>query len=123
MKQKTTAQLREEIRKDLVKKLEKKYQWIQDDVEKYKKLYRDEYQRNVTICHKLSDIKQENEELKDKLQQYKDWVERLQDFMDIKDDEERKQAFETYIKERQSKAELNDLINVYCNMFNRLFSF
>lgn len=123
MKQKTTAQLREELRKDLVKKLEKKYQYLVDDINHYKQAYNEANERFKKYYKYCSELKEENEQLKDKVSQYEDWVERLHEFMDIKDDKERKQAFETYIKERQSKVELDSLVNVYCNMFNRLFSF
>ena len=34
----------------------------------------------------ISTLKKENEELKEKIQQYEDWIERLQEFMDMPED-------------------------------------
>ena len=123
MKQKTTSQIREELRKDMTKIFEKKYQYITDDLERYKKLYHTEMQKRVHKNYECAELKEENAQLKEKIASYEDWIHRLQEFMDIKDDEERKKAFETYIEEKQSTTELNSLMNVYNEMFNRLFIF
>ena len=121
MKQKTTAQIREEVRKDLTKTFEKKYQYLVDDVERYKRLYNVAKTQRNNIYKGYNELKDENEALKEKITQYEDWIERLHFFMDINDDEERKAAFETYIKEKQSSREFSSLMNVYTEMFNRLF--
>ena len=121
MKQKTTAQIREEVRKDLTKTFEKKYQYLVDDVERYKRLYNVVKTQRNNIYKGYNELKDENEALKEKITQYEDWIERLHSFMDINDEEERKAAFETYIKEKQSSREFSSLMNVYTEMFNRLF--
>ena len=123
MKQKSTAQIREELRKDMTKAFEKKYQYITDDLERYKKLYHAEMEKRVHKNYECAELKEENTQLKEKINQYEDWIERLHEFMDIEDTSERKQAFETYIKEKQSRVEFNSLLNTYNEMFNRLFTF
>ena len=123
MKQKSTAQIREELRKDMTKMFEKKYQYLVDELERYKKLYHQELEKRTHKNFECAELKEENAKLKEKVAQYEDWIHRLQEFMDIKDDDERKIAFETYIKEKQSRAELESLMSVYTNMFNRLFNF
>ena len=121
MKQKTTSQIREQVRKELTKTFEKKYKYLIDDLEKYKDLYHTEMQKRVHKNYECAELKEENAKLKEKITQYEDWIERLQSFMDINDDEERKTAFETFINERQSRVEFNSLMSVYTKMFNRLF--
>lgn len=120
MKQKTTAQIREQVRKELTKTFEKKYKYLSDDLEKYKDLYHTEMQKRVRKNYECAELKEENAKLKEKITQYEDWIERLQSFMDINDDEERKTAFETFINERQSRVEFNSLMSVYTKMFNGL---
>lgn len=121
MKQKTAAQIREQVRKELTKTFEKKYKYLSDDLERYKNLYHAEMQKRVHKNYECAELKEENAKLKEKITQYEDWIERLQSFMDIKDDEERKTAFKTFINERQSRVEFNSLMSVYTKMFNRLF--
>ena len=121
MKQKTTAQIREELRKDMTKMFEKKYQYITNDLERYKKLYHQELEKRTHKNFEYNELKEENAQLKEKIASYEDWIHRLQEFMDIKDDEERKIAFESYINERQTSAELADLMNVYNGMMGRIF--
>ena len=121
MKQKTTAQIREELRKDMTKMFEKKYQYITNDLERYKKLYHQELEKRAHKNFEYNELKEENAQLKEKIASYEDWIHRLQEFMDIKDDKERKIAFESYIKERQTSAELADLMDVYSGMLGRIF--
>lgn len=123
MKQKTTAQIKEELRKDMTKMFEKKHQYLTDDLERYKKAYNEANERFRKYYKECVELKEENAQLKEKIASYEDWVERLQEFMDIEDETARKVAFEEYIKERQSRAEFEDLMNVYCNMFNRIFTY
>ena len=121
MKQKTTAQIREEIRKDMNKLFEKKYKYLSDDLERYKNLYHTEMQKRVHKNYECAELKEENAKLKEKITQYEDWIERLHDFMNI--EKERENAFKTYVSEMQSRAEFESLMGVYTNMFNKLFSF
>ena len=123
MKQKTTAQIREEIRKDMNKLFEKKYKYLSDDLERYKNLYHTEMQKRVHKNYECAELKEENTKLKEKITQYEDWIERLHDFMNIENDKERENAFKTYVSEMQSRAEFESLMGVYTNMFNKLFSF
>ena len=123
MKQKTTAQIREELRKDMTKMFEKKYKYLIDDLEKYKGLYYKELEKRTHKNFEYAELKEENAQLKEKIASYEDWIHRLQEFMDIEDDNERKIAFESYIKEHQTSKELYDLIEVYCGILGRIFSF
>ena len=122
MKQKTTAQIREEVRKEMVKKFEAKYQGVIWDKENFQNLYHNMLNKNRELYKQIAELKDENLKLKDEITKYKDWVERLHEFMGIEDEKERKAAFETYINEQQTNAEINILMEVYMNMFNRIFS-
>lgn len=123
MKQKTTAQIREELRKEMTKMFDRKYQYLTDELERYKNLYHRELEKRVHRNYEYSELKDENIRLKDKVAQYEDWIERLQDFLNIEDSEEREAAFQTYMKEKKAKAELSDMISVYSNMIGNMFNF
>ena len=52
-------------------------------VEIQQKKYSVLWNRYQETCRECDKYRQENEELKEKIQQYEDWIERLQEFMDM----------------------------------------
>ena len=123
MKQKSVAQIREELRKEMIKMFDRKYQHLIDELNRYKKSFNESNERFNKYYKNLSELKEENEILKNIISQYEDWIHRLQEFMDIKDENERKTAFNEYIKECQAKSNLESLMSVYSNILNNIFSF
>ena len=79
----------------------------------------------IEMSNKLDDLalqlQDKVSELEEQVRKYEYWVNRLQEFMDLPEDQ-RTEAFKTYCAEMKTSQELNDLTNVYMNMFNRLFS-
>lgn len=76
---------------------------------KYNKLWRES-------C----EIKRERDELKEKLAQYEDWNNRLQEFMDLSEEDRL-----AYVENLKKSKELNDAINrfgFYGSMLSRLFN-
>ena len=82
---------RREIEENLRNKLANKYhEYAEHQQKKYGELW-DAYCRARKECDKYQE---ENEQLKEKVQQYEDWINRLQEFMDMPEDiEEVKVSF------------------------------
>ena len=82
------------------------------------KLYRDE-------CHKAtveaSSLKRENDELKNKLAQYEEWIERMQDFCNLPEGE-RQQAFKTYLDNIRANTESAEALNHIHSFMDRISS-
>lgn len=93
---------RREIEETLRNKLSNKHN---DYVERTQKKYSDLWDKYIAACRERNQYLQENEELKEKVQQYEDWIRRLQEFMDMPEDMRRceiekmraEQKFKTYL--------------------------
>lgn len=73
--------------------------------------------RNARIKARL--LEQENIELKDRLRQYEDWIERLCDFVNMKEDDRK-----AYVNNIQAQKTLNqavEKIDLYTRIFERIF--
>lgn len=68
---------------------------------------------------KVQQLKQENLELKDKVEQYEDWINRLQEFMDM-DPELRENAITQYKVQSQTSEKLNKIVSMYQGLFYHL---
>ena len=95
---------RREIEENLRNKLTNKHN---EYVERQQKRYGELWDKWTEACRERDKYQQENEELKEKLQQYEDWINRLQEFMDMPEDMRKaemermraEQKFNTYIAE------------------------
>lgn len=74
---------RREIEETLRNKLANKHN---EYIERQQKKYSELWDRYCEANRERNMYKQENEELKEKVQQYEDWINRLQEFMDMPED-------------------------------------
>lgn len=74
---------RKEIEQTLRNKLANKQN---EEREYQQKRYADLWERYTKACEERNKYKQENEELTDKLREYEDWIQRLQEFVDMPED-------------------------------------
>lgn len=74
---------------------------------------------NLAYQNKIQTLKRENFELKDKIQQYEDWIERLHEFMGI-NESDRQAYFDNLHKQKQFDQAL-DKINLYTSLFEKIF--
>ena len=65
------------------------------------------------------DLKEENERLKEKIEQYENWIERLQEFCNLPEDM-RDKAIRKYTEEVKMREELNSFMNA--EWFGHIFS-
>ena len=79
MAKKTRKKIEETIRNKMANKHN---EYVEVQQKKYSVLW-NRYQETCRECDKY---RQENEELKEKIQQYEDWIARLQEFMDMPED-------------------------------------
>jgi len=117
----SNAQIREQERKKLIKQLDNKYQYLEVDRDKFKDLYHKYLESNKKLRIENKQLQDRVSELEEQVRKYEDWVNRLQEFMDLPEDQ-RTEAFKTYCAEMKRSQELNDLSEVYMNIFNRIFS-
>lgn len=122
MAKKSINEIRKELRKDMTKSFELKYGYLQDDLERYKKLYNESNERFKSYYKKYNEVKSENEELREKIRGYEEWVNRLMEFMDISDDDKRKQAIDAYCTEQRMRGDMNALLDTYNRIFSNIFN-
>lgn len=65
---------------------------------------------------RVSDLEKENIELRDKVEQYEDWIERLQEFVGM-DPDSRDKAIAQFKVRAETDAKLNKLFNLYRRFF------
>lgn len=68
-------------------------------------------QRYLDICSSNQELRQENEELKEKVRQYEDWNNRLMEFMDMTPADR-----ETYVEELKVRLEQEQKFNSIMGM-------
>lgn len=79
---------RKEIEETLRNKMTNKHnEYVEAQQKRYSELW-DTYCRARKECDKYQE---ENEQLKEKVRQYEDWIERLQEFMDMPEDMRKKE--------------------------------
>ena len=106
MKKLTNAQIREQVRKDLTKSFEKKYETELKSLEEFKRLYHKTLDEKKDLAKKYFELNNENGALKDKVAQYEDWINRLQEFMDMSEEDRQK-----YVENLRAQTELNETLN------------
>lgn len=104
-------EIREQTRNEVAKQYKKK---ISDYEERIHALHLS----HENMWKKWSELSKENDELKEKLHIYEDWINRLQDFCNLPD-EEREKA----VKQYQTNIEVNEKIDSLMAMYSRFFNF
>ena len=79
MAKKTRKEIEQTLRNKLANKQNK-------ERESQQKRYGDLWERYTKACEERDKYKRENEELTEKIQQYEDWIHRLQEFVDMPED-------------------------------------
>ena len=79
MAKKTRKEIEETIRNKMANK-------HNEYVEHQQKKYSELWDKWIEACRERDKYQEENEELKEKIQQYEDWIVRLQEFVDMPED-------------------------------------
>lgn len=72
------------------------------------------------VCKDNQDLREENERLKEKVEQYENWIERLQEFCNMPDDT-RDKAIQKFVEEVKMQ-EVFDTITDKIGWFSHIFS-
>ncbi|MBQ3944143.1 MAG: transposase [Alphaproteobacteria bacterium] len=110
MKPKTPNQIREEVRKKMVSKFNEEKEHLKEETIKYWNWYQEADEKARKLAH-------ENNELKQKLEALEDWNRRLMEFMDMPE-QERKQAYEQYIADKEFNSIIVEIIYLCDNVQN-----
>ena len=116
----TKSQIREHERQKLVKQLERKYSSYIDLATLYKELWHKTTNELGKLRQEYDIIKGKNAELEESVRNYKDWVRRMQEFMDLPE-EQRSEAFKEYCDSLKSSKRFHDMTDAYISMIDRFF--
>jgi hypothetical protein len=116
----TKSQIREHERQKLVKQLERKYSSYIDLATLYKELWHKTTNELGKLRQEYDIIKGKNAELEESVRNYKDWVRRMQEFMDLPE-EQRSEAFKEYCDSMKSSKRFHDMTDAYISMIDRFF--
>ena len=118
----TTPQIREHERQKLEKSYKERISNLERSVEYWKdKSY--EINSRITKFQSLNEkLVEENETLKEKVRQYEEWIDRLQEFCNMPEDE-RINAVEKFKTELETSEAIKNLFNSpFMNYFSSLSS-
>ena len=120
MKKLTNAQIREQVRKELSKSFQKKYETELKSLEEFKRLYHKTLAEKEDLAKKYFELSGENGALKDKVAQYEDWIIRLQEFMDMEPNA-REEAIQKFKTEKAVTEQMHDILDFYGRFTSMLF--
>ena len=120
MKKLTNAQIREQVRKELSKSFQKKYEAELKSLEEFKRLYHKTLAEKEDLAKKYFELSSENGALKDKVAQYEDWIIRLQEFMDMEPNA-REEAIQKFKTEKAVTEQMHDILDFYGRFTSMLF--
>lgn len=102
---KTRKQIVEQTRNEVVKQYTAKLQILMERINKLTKDYDIEKQKRIECQERI-------DELQEKVNQYEDWIQRLQEFIDIP--ESQKEEYIAHMKEQENANKIMlQIINLY----------
>lgn len=102
---KTRKQIVEQTRNEVAKQYTAKLQILMERINKLTKDYDIEKQKRIECQERI-------DELQEKVNQYEDWIQRLQEFIDIP--ENQREEYIAHIKERENANKImSQIINLY----------
>lgn len=108
------AQIKAQLRNAMAKEYKTKMLNLEENARHYRTLYYEEVKKRQEAQYKLADVQEE-------LDVYKDWVRRMQEFMDM-DPVTREQAIAEYKTNREIDETMKFITNSnFFRMFNNLF--
>lgn len=108
MKMKTRKQIVEQTKNEVVKQYTAKLQILMEKINKLTKDYDIEKQKRIEYQERI-------DELQEKVNQYEDWIQRLQEFMGIPENQR-----EEYIVHMQEKENANKIMSKLYDMMLKM---
>ncbi len=104
---------KKQIKAQLINEIAAQYAKREKSLKEYSIFLEKRYNCAMERMRKLEN---ENIELKDKVEQYEDWIERLQEFMDM-DPDSRDKAIAQFKVQAERDAKLNKVLDFYRRFF------
>ena len=121
MAKETKKQLKAQIINDVQRSYRNKMESYEERITNLSNLFQKEQEYSRKLGKKCAELEESNNELKEKVAQYEEWVDRMQDFCNLPENE-RQQAFVTYLDEIRSKTEANEAISRLQRMYSAFTS-
>ena len=117
----TKKQIKAQLINDIKKQYNQKLEHLTKDSEYWRKRFFGVLNEKDTINKQKKVLEEELIQLKEKVKQYEDWIERMQDFCNLPE-EKRQKAFINYLDNIQNQTEKAKALNDTLSFFNRINS-
>jgi Mg2+ and Co2+ transporter CorA len=121
MAKETKKQVKAQVINEVQRSYQRKIESYDERIKRLSELYQKEQERNRELRMKCSELEESNTALTEKVSQYEEWVERMQDFCNLPENE-RQKAFATYLDGIKSKTEANEAISNLERMYSAFTS-
>jgi len=118
----TAKQIKARIINEVNAKYSKRIEDTENSLKEWRAKYFKEVDRTEELSKKNKELREENDSLKAKIQQYDEWIERMQDFCNLPEDG-RRDAFETYLDNIKSENKSNEVFNNIITMYSHIFTY
>ena len=117
----TAKQIKARVINEVNTKYAKRIEDTENSLKEWRTKYFEEINRSEELSKKNKELREENDSLKAKIQQYDEWIERMQDFCNLPE-EERRDAFETYFDNIKSENESKEVFSNIMSMYSHFFT-
>ena len=117
----TAKQIKARVINEVNAKYAKRIEDTENSLKEWRTKYFKEIDRSEELSKKNKELREENDSLKAKIQQYDEWIERMLDFCNLPE-EERRDAFETYLDNIKSENEFNEVFSNIMSMYSHIFT-
>ena len=121
MAKETKKQIKAQVINEVQRSYQRKIESYEERIKRLSDMFQNEQERNRELRSKCSKLEESNTELTEKVSQYEEWIERMQDFCNLPENE-RQKAFTTYLDGIKSKTEANEAISHLERMYSAFAS-
>ena len=118
----TRAQIREAERSRIAKRYLQKITLLEKSIEEHSKLRIEALNRAQKTIEANQKLREENDELKEKIRVYEEWLDRMQEFCNLPE-EERLNAVKNYQTKIKTNAAMKEIAKVFSPYFDIMYNF
>ena len=116
------AQIREAERSKIAKQYSEKIINLEKDIQEHSSLRIEALNRAHDISIENKKLREENDELKEKIRVYEEWLDRMQEFCNLPE-EERMNAVKNYQTKIKTNIAMKEIANIFSPYFNIIGNF
>ena len=121
MAKESKKQIKAQVINEVQRLYQRKIESYEERIKRLSDMFQNEQERNRELRSKCSKLEENNTELTEKVTQYEEWIERMQDFCNLPENE-RQKAFTTYLDGIKSKTKANEAISNLERMYSAFTS-